>query len=287
MAIELATPKRIQPRKEFADILKAQDEFAQPENSGTGNEINGWIDRLMIQSGTDMPPATLPLLCLMGALLFGGVAFVLQENLFAAAIFGILGFMTPVVLLVIAQARRQSIMMRQAPGMVDELARAAKTGRSLDQCLHFVADDTPSPLGDELKRCSQKLKMGLDLESSLSELASRTGLTSLRVLTTTLIVNQQTGGNLVKVLVRLASTLRDRLLFLGRLRAATSASRATALLMIIVPPAVLTFFTVRDPEYFNNLMASSWGRGSTIAGIVLQVIGTIWILRILQNSKRT
>ncbi len=60
------------------------------------------------------------------------------------------------------------------------------------------------------------------------------------------------------VMERLSRTVRDRLLFLGRLRAATAASRATAILMISLPPAVLAFFTFREPDYLSNLLSSAW-----------------------------
>ncbi|MBC8117472.1 MAG: pilus assembly protein TadB, partial [Candidatus Saccharimonas sp.] len=88
------------------------------------------------------------------------------------------------------------------------------------------------------------------------------------------------------VLERLSRTVRDRLLFQGRLRAATAASRATAILMIVLPPSVLAFFVFRKPTYLNELMASSWGRNSTILAICLEIIGAIWIMQILKSSEQ-
>ena len=119
------------------------------------------------------------------------------------------------------------------------------------------------------------------------ELPERTGVNGLRFLATALSVHQQTGGDLVQVLERLARTLRDRGMFLGRLRAITAGSRATALLMILLPPAILVFFIFRDPDYLNRLMTSSWGRFITIAGIVLEIVGAIWILKILNDTKQS
>ena len=110
---------------------------------------------------------------------------------------------------------------------------------------------------------------------------------TLNLMNTTLTVQQQTGGDLVTVLNRLSQAVRDRLLFLGRLRAATAASRATATLMIVLPPAILVFFLLRDPDYFDNLMGSVWGRNATLIAIGLEIIGAVWVLRILKSSQRT
>lgn len=277
----------IQSQPEFADILKEQVTFADSDSPDIGNQLNGWFDRVLLQSGTGMSPATVMLLCVTAAILLGGVVFVWQEDLLASAIAGIVGFILAITGFVIARTQRQRMINEQLPSMIDELARAAKTGRSLDQCVEMIAHDTPSPLGDEMKLCSRKLKMGMPMQQALSELPARNGVNGLQILSTTLTIHQQTGGDLVRVLERLSRTIRDRTQFLGRLNAATAASRATALLMIILPPSILAFFIFRDPEYFSNLMRTTWGQWATITGVVLEVVGAIWILRILQTSQRT
>jgi len=55
----------------------------------------------------------------------------------------------------------------------------------------------------------------------------------------------------------------------------------------LLPPLILGFFILRDPTYLTTLMASSWGRGATFTAIALQVIGSLWVLRVLKTSQRT
>lgn len=279
------TPRAIQPRSEFAAILRDEHEFSVPGRDTLGNRINGWFDRLIVQSGAEITPAMLLALCVCSAVACGGLAFVIQENLLTTAIGGLLGVTTPVAAAVIIRARRRTEMLSQLPAMLDELARAARTGRSLEECLALVADDTRLPLGGELRRCSRRLDLGMSITEALGELPERTGLPTTNVFVSALAVHRQTGGDLVKVLERLAQTLRARIQFQGRLKAATAASRATALLMVIVPPAVLAFFVLRDSEYLTNLMHSEWGLRVTIIAAVLQIIGSIWVLRILKHSS--
>ena len=157
----------------------------------------------------------------------------------------------------------------------------------LDNFDHVLRSKHVTPdMVNELRPLTNELGLVVATEEALHDLPERTGISTMQVLVTALAVHHQTGGDLVRVLERLAQTLRDRIAFLGRLRTATIASRATAILMLLVPPAVVTFFVLRDPNYLDNLMDSRWGRMTTMAAIVLQVIGTIWILRILRNSKQ-
>jgi tight adherence protein B len=142
-------------------------------------------------------------------------------------------------------------------------------------------------LGGELKLATGRVEMGVPLKDALRDLPKRTGLMTLGLMCTSLVVQQQTGGDLVTVLERLSRTVRDRLLFLGRLRAATAASRATAILMIVLPPAVLAFFVYRKPTYFDELMSSAWGRNSTILAVCLEIAGALWVMRILKDSEQS
>lgn len=280
--------RQIESMPAFADILGDRETFAvSDEEGGVGDAMNRWFDRLMIQSGMETTPSMMLALCLFFGLAFGGAIFVVQENLLTAALLALVGSAAPIGTAMVVRFRRSRKMMEQLPAMIDELARAAKTGRSIEQCWELVAHDTAAPLGDELMDCARRMRMGEDLPSALRDLPLKTGLVTLNILVTALSVHQQTGGDLVSVLERLSETIRDRLLFLGRLRAATTGSRATAALMLFLPPAIITFFSLRDPDYLPRLMQSPWGQGVTIGAVVMEVIGSLWILKILGNSQRT
>lgn len=275
------------PQPEFAGILKEQETFGTGRGEDTADQINSWFDELMLQSGLGISPSVMVSLCLCSALTVGGTVFVIQENLLTTALGALVGFMVPVIAAVIARTRRQDKMTSQIPAMLEELARAAKTGRSVEQSLQMVAADTPDPLGAELKLATGRVEMGIPLKDALRDLPRRTGLMTLGLMCMSLVVQQQTGGDLVTVLERLSRTVRDRLLFMGRLRAATAASRATAILMIVLPAAVLAFFVYRKPTYFDELMSSSWGRYSTLLAVILEIVGSIWVMRILKDSEQS
>ncbi|MCA8997136.1 MAG: type II secretion system F family protein [Planctomycetaceae bacterium] len=276
----------ISQHSEFSQILRDDEQYAVEGDGSFGNRLNTWFDELMLQSGLGITPGMVLALSLCSAVAVGGLAFVYQENLLTTAFGGMVGFLIPTLFAMVWRSRRQGQISQQMPPMIDELARAAKTGRSLENCLSLVAGDTPNPLGAELRNCTRKLSLGLNVDEALRELPKRTGLISTSVLATALSVHRQTGGDLVAVLERLSQTLRDRLQFQGRLRAATAASRATATLMILLPMVILLFFVFRDGNYLNELLASTWGRWTTIAAFVLEFVGAIWVVRILQKSRQ-
>lgn len=285
MALSTTPAVKIPSRPEYAGILKQQEVFATG-SADSADRLNSWYDELLLQSGSDVRPIVLLLLSVLCAIAIGGGVFVLQENLLSTAIAALLGFVIPTALLMYQRSQRQQKIMQQLPAMLEELARAAKTGRSIEQCLQLVASDTPAPLQDEMAIVSRRLSLGVPMSEALADLPARTGLMTLNLLCTTLTVHQQTGGDLVVVLERLSRTIRDRLAYLGRLRATTAASRATAILMIVLPPLVVAFFAFRDPNYFTDLMRTQWSRVCVFTAIGLQLVGTFLVWRILKNSER-
>ncbi|GIX03187.1 MAG: hypothetical protein KatS3mg113_0193 [Planctomycetaceae bacterium] len=272
---------------DFSAILKRQETFGSGLGEDVADLINSWYDRLLLQTGWQLSPGVVVLLNILGAVALGGGLFVWREDFLLTAVGSVLGFFLPTLIALVARNRRQRTILRQLPAMLEELARAAKTGRSIEQCLLMVAEDTPAPLGEEIRLAARRLALGIPLREALRDWTLRTGVNTLGLLATTLVVHQQTGGDLVVVLNRLSQTVRDRIMFLGRLQAATAASRATALLMIVLPPAVLVFFTLRDPNYLGRLLASTGGRAATLLALMLEVIGIVWVLRILRNTQRS
>ena len=150
----------------------------------------------------------------------------------------------------------------------------------------LVAGDTPAPLGSELRISARRMEMGLDVAGSVRDLADRTGVSTLTMFSSALALHQDTGGDLIMVLERLATAVRDRLHFVARQRAATVASRWGAAMMVIIPFIVMMIYTVWYPDYLARLTDSYAGRISLWLGITGLLTGSFFVYRILARSAR-
>ena len=280
------TLSTLERRPEFAGLLREDQQFARGDSDGIGESVNGWYDRLMLQSGLRTSPGLWLALSVVCSLAVGGAVFVATERLFLTAIFAIVGISLPIAFAIASRSKRQKAIMNQLPGMADELARCARSGRNLEYSFMLVAIDTPSPLGDELRISARRMEMGLDVGTAVKDLSLRTGVSTLTMFSSALTVHQDTGGDLISVLERLATAVRDRLHFVSRQQAATIASRMGATMMVIVPVFVMGFYLFRDPDYLNSLLNSFWGRLSLWTAIIFQIVGCLLVFRILSRSAR-
>lgn len=276
----------IERRPEFSGLLREDEYFSSGAGQGAGEAVNGGFDRLMIQSGIKTSPSIWLGLCVLSAVGLGGLFYISTEAPLISAALVIVGGFLPILLAVVLRSRRQKQILEQLPGMAEELARVSRSGRNLESAFQLVAADTPAPLGDELRLSARRNQMGIDLATAVRDLPLRTGVASITVFTSAVSVHQDTGGDLIAVLERLAASVRDRLHFVSRLRAATIASRLGAFMMIVIPVAVVAFYVVRDPNYLSTLMGSSLGRISLWTAIVLQFVGCAVVIRVLNRSAR-
>ncbi|HIE97835.1 MAG TPA: pilus assembly protein TadB [Planctomycetes bacterium] len=274
------------PSSGFDGILKEDVRFSTGNSNGVGDAVNGWFDRLMLQSGIKTPPAVWLMLCLLVGVAIGGIIFVVTENMLLTAAAFFFGLAIPIVVVMFQRTKRQKLIMEQLPGMADALARAARTGRNVDHSFRAVAADTPAPLGDELRLVVRRTELGMDLGTAVRDLTDRTGVSTLTMFSSAVGVHQDTGGDLILVLERLATAVRDRLHFVNRMRAATVASRLGTILMLVVPPLVVLFFTWNRENYIADLFGSFWGGLSLGLAIALQIIGGLIVVRIFKRSAR-
>lgn len=269
----------------FAGLLKEEIGFTEG-TGGTADVVNGWFDTLMLQSGIQTAPSVWLGLCVLSGVSCGGLFFVLTERVVMSSVMAALGLLLPIVLALVQRSRRQSQIMLQLPLMAEEMARFARTGRNVENAFMMLAADTPSPLGNELRVSARRIEMGMDVGTACRDLVQRTGVTTLTMFTAALSVNQETGGDLIQVLERLSTAIRDRLHFVARQRAATISSRLGAAMMITVPIIVVSFYIARDPEYLDKLFASGWGRSSFWTAVTLQFVGSLIVFRILSRTSR-
>ena len=186
----------IQPRPEFAGILKPAESFGSGQSRGLADGINGWFDTLMLQSGMEAASPLMPLWSLYTGIALGGLLFVIHENLLSTAIAAMTGFLLPIAVVMMLRARRQKIILAQIPRMMDELIRTIQSGRGVEHGLRMAADNTPAPLGPELKLATQRIELGLPLAEAILELPRRTGLSMFHSFNAALVEQQRTGGDL-------------------------------------------------------------------------------------------
>jgi tight adherence protein B len=187
---------------------------------------------------------------------------------------------TPLVLLG-ARARRSRSLSQQLPEALDMMSRSLRAGHALTAAFELVASEMPEPISVEFGRAFEEQRLGMPLERAVREMAARApGNGDLKLFAVSTVIQKETGGNLAEILDGIASTVRERYRFFGKLRALTAESRASAWVVSAMPPAMALFLAVTQTAYMAPLVEKPMGRAFITFGVAAWFLGVVWFQRL-------
>lgn len=199
-----------------------------------------------------------------------------------ALLLGLVGVCLPPVILRAGQDSRRRRLDDQLPETLTLLVSSLRSGYSLPRAAQVVAQEMPPPVSEEFTTALAEMTLGLPLELALARMAGRVGSPDLVLIVTAVATQQQVGGNLAEILSRITDMIRERVRAEGEIGTLTAEGRLSGLILVLLPPTLALFLTLRSPHYFQPLLGSPVGH-VLIGGAVLgQIIGTLLIQRMVK-----
>ncbi len=237
----------------------------------------GRLEDLIRQAGSPYPVSTL--YARMGMAGLFGVVVLLFLFKSALALAGLLLAYVPVLLLSSAAESRALRLTEQLPDGLDLLARSLQAGHGLSEALRGVAEEMPNPLAQEFGRVYEEHNLGRDLRECLQNLTRRNPDSfDLQIFVGSVLLQRDTGGNLVEILNSISATIRGRFTFKGKVAALTSEARFTAYILGGLPFAVGTMLLVTSPDYLRPLVDDPFGN-VLLVGCVLSFSFGVFVMR--------
>ncbi len=252
---------------------------------GVIQRLDQAFDRLVLETDTGITPFGAFLLVLTSGLLVGGGVWLYNDEPLSGLFAGMLGMVFPLVVMAVQRSRRMREIQDQMPHVLDMLARAFRAGQTSEQAITLAGEELEGRLSREFRGCSSQLAMGRSFQAVMKSLAARIRTVEIRILTTTLVVQKQTGGNLSEALERMSGVIRDRLNAKRQMRASTGAGRTSTLIVAVISPMAYLFMFVFQREYLNTLFNDPLGRLLLGTAIALEIIGLIWVMLLLRSER--
>lgn len=190
----------------------------------------------------------------------------------------------PVAFISFQRGRRLSKFEHQLPDAINLFNRSMKAGHNIQSGLATIAEESLDPVRKEFKKVLEELALGSTTETALHNLGERVPIIDLKFFITGLILQRQTGANMVEVLENLAVLIRERLNLNEKLKAGTAQQRFSAAIFCSVPIFMGAIYAFLKPEYFRLLLEDETGNMILTYAIISELIG-ILILRKLSSPK--
>ncbi len=249
----------------------------------TTDRMAGFLDEALRSAGM---PYTID--ALYRNMLLWGVAGMLIGFVVVRGPIGLTGVVlgyVPVMLLSRAAAARVARLTEQLPDGLDLLARSLQAGHGLGESLRLVAEEMPEPIASEFGRVFEEQNLGRDTRECFHNLCRRNPRSfDLRIFVSSVLLQRDTGGNLVEILQGIAHTIRERFVFHGKVGALTSEARFTAYILGGLPFVIGALITVLSPGYITPLFVDPLGKLMLVGGAIWFCTG-VFIMRELAKVE--
>ena len=233
------------------------------------------------QAGVRWSPQTYLLITLGAALVLGVGAFVVLRLWVAALVAAGGGAWLPYLYLQWKKTRFIQAFEEQLPEAIDLIGRAIRAGHPLSAGLKMAGEEATEPIAGQLRRVFEEQRFGIPFDDALMGLADRIDLVDVRILVTAIMVQREVGGNLAEVLDKIAHTVRARFTIRRQVRVYTAQGRFSGYVLAVLPIAVGCAIFLVNRQYMLILIQDQMGRYLLLTGAVMQILGYIWIRRIV------
>ena len=205
----------------------------------------------------------------------------LPEPAVCAAV-SILFMALPIFWLQFKRGRRVRRFSQGLPDAVDLIIRALRAGHSVSAAIEIVSQEAEEPVRSEFREVYTQENFGLPHREALLQLAKRVPSADLRFVVTAMLVQKETGGNLVDILERTATVIRERLRIEGEVRIYTAQGRLTGVILSLLPLIMFFLINLANPGYSRILLDDPLGRKMVYTGAAAMIVGGMLIRKIVK-----
>lgn len=236
--------------------------------------VGGYLSETMRQ-------ATVPLMLAIPALLVAGT-FISGHWLTVpgALLFGVAAATAPVLYARRKRAQRFKLLGEQLPYLIDLLKSALESGHTMLRALQMAGQNLPEPVSGELRLIVEQVQLGMTLPLALEAMYQRAPVEELGFLVAAVRVQTNVGNSLAEVFQHVAEGMRNRQRAEHQLRAITAQSRASAVIVTLLPFIVLAAFSLINPDYSRPLFHNEYGQRMLETALVLDIIAYFVMRRI-------
>ena len=259
--------------------------FLNQKTIGKREEIIKTLDLLMISVSISN----------INNILFGisfgvsGIFFLLFfPNLILAFIFSILSFvgvwqLAPYVLKSLHD-KRCSKVAYQLPDALIILSNGIKSGLSITQSIERASLSLPSPIKEEFSLILSEVRLGRSIEDALQQLFDRVPNQDIEILTLSINVLKETGGNMAETFDTLSYVIRERIKLKKKIEAMMAQSLFQGKVIMAMPFVMLGGMTIMFPEMTRTMYTTALGIGMLLGIVFLVGLGGI-IIRSIVNIR--
>ncbi|WP_417397612.1 type II secretion system F family protein [Gimesia chilikensis] len=271
--------------EETASLLK--DEMVKGGLTSLSDRISEWFEKfgnlklLIEQAEAPFKADTFLLMTAVAASLGFAAAWFTNAPVPLCPVAAMGAGAMPFMWLLFRRNRRFKKFAQQLPDALELVGRALRSGHSLASGLSVVVQEMPAPIATEFAMAYEEQNLGVPIDVALKSMLKRMPNLDLKFFVTAVVIQRQAGGDLAEILDKIGYIIRQRFKIMGQVQALTGEGRISGVVLMALPIALFFAVYYLNPDYVMLLFTDELGRKMIAGGIVLQVLGAVWIKKII------
>ncbi len=255
----------------FGVLSKAYEQYQEKYIVKSMNDLS---DMFLFIDPRQMLALNVASMCLLG--LFG--YFVV--NPLVAVGLTIFGFFLPMMTVKHYRVRRIQKFNTQLVDSLQAMANALKAGLTFQQAMEQISHDAPVPLSQEFRLFVKELKLGVQPDEALLNMAKRVGSDDLDLVAVSTNIARQLGGNMAEMYETLSTTIRERFRLVGKIAALTAQGKLQGWVVSAMPLILGMVLNYMRPDLMEPMLDHIFGYILVAVIMVMEVMGVLIIRRI-------
>ena len=234
------------------------------------------------QAGIAMPAYRFVLLDVFLSTVVVIFVWIFYHNIIGILIAFLVGLYLPFFWLQKKRNKNLEKFEEQLPEALEMMARSLRTGYPFNECLKIVAEEMPDPIGHQFGLVFDEVNYGRNLQIALALMMERVPSLSLSAMSTSVIIQKETGGNMAEILLKISEVLRGRVKLFRKIKTLSAEGIFGAWVLCLVPIVMFVVLTLINPDHFKALLEHPNGINLFYAIAVFELIAIFWMRLIVR-----
>jgi tight adherence protein B len=198
---------------------------------------------------------------------------------------GFCGFFAPSSAIRYYRVRRIKKFNTQLVEALQQMSNALKAGLTFAQAIEAISKESAPPLQQEFGLFVKEVKLGVNLDDALMNMAKRVGSDDLELVATSTNIARSLGGNMAEMFETISSTIRERFRLEGKIDALTSQGRMQGWIVASMPLILGLVLNYMRPDLMQPMFEGEkwWFGYMLLTGIFLMEALGIFLIRKIVN----
>lgn len=134
-----------------------------------------------------------------------------------------------------------------------------KSGKSIIQAIYIVSNEVDGEIKNEFKKMYIDLTYGLSLEVVFKRFSNRVNIEEVKYMTTSLIILNKTGGNIVNVFATIEKNFFTRRKLKQEMKSIAASAGFMFKMLAVMPLLIILMIVILNPTYFTPLFETPIG----------------------------